>query len=193
MTAKQELPILAVDSRDAWDAWLAEEHQTSSGVRLKIAKKGSARPGVSHGEAVEVALCYGWIDGQASKLDDDYWLCRFTPRRPKSKWSKINRGKAEELIARGEMKPAGLRQVEQAKADGRWDRAYEPPSAATVPDDLRAALERKPRAREFFERLNKTNRYAILHRIQDAKKRETRARRIEKYVAMLEVGEKVYP
>jgi uncharacterized protein YdeI (YjbR/CyaY-like superfamily) len=167
MTAKRELPILAVDSRDAWDAWLAEEHQTSSGVRLKLAKKGSARPGLSHGEAVEVALCYGWIDGQASKFDDDYWLCRFTP--------------------------AGLRQVEHAKADGRWDRAYEPPSAATVPADMRAALERNPRAREFFEALNKTNRYAILHRIQDAKKPETRARRLEKYVAMLEAGEKVYP
>jgi uncharacterized protein YdeI (YjbR/CyaY-like superfamily) len=193
MTAKRELPILAVDSRDAWDAWLAEQHATSSGVRLKLAKKGSAGAGVSHGEAVEVALCYGWIDGQASKFDDDFWLCRFTPRRPRSKWSQINRARAEELIARGEMKPAGLRQVEQAKADGRWDRAYEPQSAATVPDDLRAALERNPRAREFFATLNKTNRYAILYRIEDARKPETRARRIENYVAMLEAGEKVYP
>jgi uncharacterized protein YdeI (YjbR/CyaY-like superfamily) len=193
MTAKRELPILAVDSRDAWDAWLAERHETSSGVRLKLTKKGGAKPGVSYRDAVEVALAYGWIDGQASKLDDDFWLCRFTPRRPRSNWSKINRGRAEELIARGEMKPAGLRQVEQAKADGRWDRAYEAPSAASVPDDLRAALERNARAREFFGTLNKTNRYAILYRIEDARKPETRARRIQKYVAMLEAGEKVYP
>ncbi|HEX2125798.1 MAG TPA: YdeI/OmpD-associated family protein [Thermoleophilaceae bacterium] len=193
MTAKRELAILAVDSRDAWDAWLAEQHETSSGVRLKLSKKGSAKPGVSYPDAVEVALAYGWIDGQASKFDDDFWLCRFTPRRPQSKWSKINRGRAEELIARGEMKPAGLRQVQQAKADGRWDRAYEAPSTATVPDDLCAALERNPRARESFETLDKTNRYAILYRIEDAKKPETRARRIEKYVAMLEAGEKVYP
>ena len=193
MTPKEELPILAVASREAWDAWLAEQHATSSGVRLKLAKKGSAGRAVSYADAVEVALTYGWIDGQASKLDDDFWLCRFTPRRPNSKWSKINRSRAEELIARGEMKPAGLRQVEEAKADGRWERAYEAPSTATVPDDLRAALERNPRAREFFDTLGKTNRYAILYRIEDAKKPDTRARRIEKYVAMLEAGERVYP
>jgi uncharacterized protein YdeI (YjbR/CyaY-like superfamily) len=191
MAAKQELPVLPAASREAWDAWLAEEHERSRGVRLRLAKKGSAGRGVTHAEALEVALCYGWIDGQASRLDDDFWLCRFTPRRPQSRWSKINRGRAEELIARGEMKPAGLRQVEQAKADGRWDRAYESPSTATVPDDLRAALERNPRARESFEALNRTNRYAILHRIEDAKRPETRARRIQKYVAMLAAGEKV--
>jgi uncharacterized protein YdeI (YjbR/CyaY-like superfamily) len=193
MTAKQELPILAVASPEAWEAWLAEQHQASSGVRLKLAKKGAASGGVSHAEALEVALCYGWIDGQASKFDDAYWLCRFTPRRPRSRWSKINRTKAEHLIASGKMKPAGLRQVEAAKADGRWDAAYDAQSTATVPDDLRAALDRNPRAAEFFETLNRTNRYAILYRIQDAKKSETRARRIEKYVAMLEAGEKVYP
>ncbi len=193
MTATRELPILGVDSRDAWDAWLAEEHQTSSGVRLKIAKKGSARPGVSHGEAVEVALCYGWIDGQASKLDDDYWLCRFTPRRPRSKWSKINRDKVKQLSEQGKMKPAGLQEAERAKADGRWDSAYKAQSKATVPDDLQRELEKNELAREFIATLDSRNRYAILYRIQDAKKPETRARRIEKYVAMLSEHKTIYP
>jgi uncharacterized protein YdeI (YjbR/CyaY-like superfamily) len=148
---------------------------------------------VSYAEAVEVALCFGWIDGQANRLDDDHWLQRFTPRRPRSKWSKINRDRAERLIERGEMSPAGLREVERAKADGRWEAAYDAPSTATIPDDLQRALDANDRAREFFETLNRTNRYAILYRIQDAKKPETRARRIEKYVAMLAEHTKIYP
>ena len=193
MSAKPELPILPFASREAWEPWLEEEHAASEGLWLKIAKKGSGIESVSYAEALEAALCYGWIDGQKASFDDSYWLQRFTPRRARSKWSKVNRRKATELIERGEMKPAGLREVERAKADGRWDAAYEPQSAATVPEDLRLELERNEGAREFFETLNSTNRYAILHRIQDAKKPETRARRIAKYVAMLAEGKKLYP
>ena len=192
MTTK-DLPIFPFASRDAWEAWLEEHHAASDGLWLKIAKKGSGIESVSYAEALEAALCYGWIDGQKASFDDSYWLQRFTPRRARSKWSKVNRRKATELIERGEMKPAGLREVERAKADGRWDAAYEPQSAATVPEDLRLELERDEDAREFFETLNSTNRYAILYRIQDAKKPETRARRIAQYVAMLAEGKKLYP
>jgi uncharacterized protein YdeI (YjbR/CyaY-like superfamily) len=140
-----------------------------------------------------VALCYGWIDGQKASFDDRYWLQRFTPRRSRSKWSKVNRQKATELIERGAMKPAGLREVERAKADGRWDAAYDAQSTATVPDDLRRELEKNDAAREFFQTLNSANRYAILYQIGDAKKPETRARRIEKFVAMLAGRKKPYP
>ena len=140
-----------------------------------------------------MALCHGWIDGQKGKFDDDYWLQRFTPRRTRSKWSKVNRDKATKLIESGEMKPAGLREVERAKADGRWDAAYEAQSEATVPEDLRRELEKNEAAQEFFATLDSTNRYAILYRIQDAKKPETRARRIEKYVTMMNERRKLYP
>jgi uncharacterized protein YdeI (YjbR/CyaY-like superfamily) len=193
MAVEDDLPVAPFASREAWEAWLAEQHATSSGVWLKLAKKGSGIDSVSHSEALEMALCYGWIDGQAARLDDDYWLLRFTPRKPKSKWSRVNRDKATTLIETGEMKPAGLREVERAKADGRWETAYEPQSTATVPDDLQRELERNDRAREFFSTLDRTNRYAILHRINDAKKPETRARRIQKFVAMLANHEKIYP
>jgi len=160
---------------------------------LKFAKKGSGIETVTYDQAVEVALCYGWIDGQVRKLDEDYYLQRFTPRRARSKWSKINRQKATELIERGEMRPAGLREVERAKADGRWDAAYDAPSTAQVPDDLLRELGKNERARKFFETLDGRNRYAILYQIQDAKRPETRARRIAKYVAMLAEQEKPYP
>jgi uncharacterized protein YdeI (YjbR/CyaY-like superfamily) len=180
-------------SRDAWAAWLAAEHEQSDGVWVKIAKKAAGVDSVSYAEALEVALCYGWIDGQKRSFDDDHWLQRFTPRRAWSKWSKINREKATELIDCGAMRPAGLRAVERAKADGRWEAAYEAQSAATVPDDLRQALAAEPAARSFFATLDSRNRYAILYRVEDAKKPETRARRIEKYVAMLAAGEKIYP
>jgi uncharacterized protein YdeI (YjbR/CyaY-like superfamily) len=159
---------------------------------LKFAKKGSGIETVTYDQAVEVALCYGWIDGQVRKLDEDYYLQRFTPRRARSKWSKINRQKATELIERGEMRPAGLQEVERAKADGRWDAAYDAPSTAQVPDDLLRELEKNERARKFFKMLDGRNRYAILYQIQDAKRPETRARRIEKYVAMLSEGKKIY-
>ena len=193
MTTAADLPIIPFASRDAWAAWLEEQHATSVGLWLKFAKKGSGLDTVTYAEAVEVALCYGWIDGQVRKLDEDHYLQRFTPRRARSRWSKINRQKATELIERGEMKPAGLREVERAKADGRWDAAYDAPSTATVPEDLRRELEKNEPAREFFETLDGRNRYAILYQIQDARRPETRARRIEKYVAMLGEGKKIYP
>jgi uncharacterized protein YdeI (YjbR/CyaY-like superfamily) len=193
VTVKPDLPIVPFASKEAWEAWLEEEHATSKGVWLKIAKKGSGIDTVTQPEALEVALCYGWIDSQAKTFDGDYWLQRFTPRRPRSKWSRVNREKVEKLIEAGRMKPAGLREVERARSDGRWEAAYEAQSRATVPDDLRRELEKNKVAREFFDTLDSRNRYAILHRIQDAKKPQTRARRIQKYVAMLNEEKKIYP
>jgi len=193
MGEKSDLPIMAFPSREAWAAWLDEHHADSAGVWLTLLKKGAGEAGVSYGDAVEVALCYGWIDGQARKHNDRFWLQRFTPRRVRSIWSRVNRDRALALIARGEMRPAGLREVERAQADGRWEAAYEPPSTMTVPDDLQAALTSNPTAAESFAALNSTNRYAILHRIHTAKKSETRARRIETFVAMLTEGKKLYP
>lgn len=190
---KEQLPVIAFASRDAWEAWLAEHQATSPGLWLKFAKKGSGKESVSHADALAVALCYGWIDGQTKRFDDDFWLQRFTPRTSRSRWSRINCEAATKLIEHGEMKPAGLAQVEQAKADGRWAAAYEPQSTATVPDDLQAELERNDRAREFFATLDSRNRYAILYRIQDAKRPETRARRIDKYVSMLSEEKTIYP
>jgi uncharacterized protein YdeI (YjbR/CyaY-like superfamily) len=191
--AKPDLPIIQFASRDAWGAWLEGQHATSDGLWLKFARKYSGLETVTYDQAVEIALCYGWIDGQVRSFDEDYYLQRFTPRRPRSKWSKINRQKATKLIERGEMKPAGLREVERAKADGRWDAAYDAPSTATVPEDLKRALGKNEIAREFFATLDRRNRYTILYQIQDAKRPETRARRIAKYVAMLAEREKPYP
>ncbi len=193
MGQKDNLQIVSFPSREAWAAWLEEQHAVSGGVWLAIPKKGGGETGVSYPEALEVALCYGWIDGQKGKLDDRFWLQRFTPRRPGSVWSRVNRDKVLALIERGDMKPAGLREVERAQVDGRWDAAYEPQSTASVPDDLREALAANPAAADFFATLNSTNRYAILHRIHAAKKAETRARRIETFVAMLAEGKKLYP
>ena len=193
MTAKPDLPILPFASRGAWEVFLEEQHATSDGLWLKIAKKGSGIESVTYGQAVEVALCYGWIDGQARRFDEYYYLQRFMPRRPRSKWSKVNREKVTALMERGEIKAAGLREVEQARADGRWDAAYDSPSTATVPEDLLRELEKNEQASEFFSELDGRNRYAILYQIQDAKRPETRARRIAKYVAMLAEREKPYP
>ncbi|MEA2432775.1 MAG: hypothetical protein QOG54_232 [Actinomycetota bacterium] len=189
----QDDPVIAFASQAKFAAWLAKEHSKSDGIWLKLAKKNSGIPSLTHDEALDIALRYGWIDGQAKSVDDAYWVQRFTPRRARSKWSKKNATRAEELIASGEMKPAGLREVERAKADGRWDAAYDPPSKISVPPDLQKELDRSKKARDFFASLNSTNRYAILYRIQDAKKPETRARRIEKFVAMLKAGEKLHP
>ena len=194
ITTKPDLPIVSFASRDAWESWLEGRHSTmSEGLWLKFAKKGSGIETVTYDQAVEVALCYGWIDGQVRKFDEDYYLQRFTPRRSRSKWSKVNRKKVTELIERGEMKAAGLREVERAKADGRWDAAYDSPSTATVPDDLRRELEKNEKAWAFFCELDGRNRYAILYQIQDAKRPETRARRIAKYVAMLAEQKKPHP
>ncbi len=193
MESKDGLPIVPFASQEEWEEWLEENHEASGGLWLKLGKKGSGVASVSNAEAVESALCYGWIDGQRAALDDRFFLQRFTPRRPRSRWSRTNRDRAEELIAEGRMRPAGLVQVERARADGRWEAAYEGQRTATVPDDLQTALERNPAAREFFASLNGANRYAILYRVQDAKRPETRARRIERFVAMLARGEKLYP
>jgi uncharacterized protein YdeI (YjbR/CyaY-like superfamily) len=186
------LPVLPFASREEWRSWLDQHHAAEQGVWIRFARKGSGMPTVVYSEAVEVALAYGWIDGQAAGVDERFYAQRFTPRRARSKWSKINRARAEELIARGTMMPAGMAEVERARADGRWHAAYDSPSTATVPDDLRRALDADPAASESFERLDGTNRYAILYRIQDAKRPETRARRIEKFVAMLARGERIH-
>jgi uncharacterized protein YdeI (YjbR/CyaY-like superfamily) len=189
----QGQPMLAFPNPAAWEKWLAAEHAGASGLWLKLAKKGCPHTTVSYAEALDIALCFGWIDGQKRPLDDDYWLQRFTPRKPRGKWSKINRGKAEALIAAGRMRPTGLREVEAAKADGRWDAAYEGQSTATVPDDLRQALDADADAAAFFATLDRGNRYAILYRVQEAKKPETRAARIAKFVAMLHDHQTVHP
>jgi uncharacterized protein YdeI (YjbR/CyaY-like superfamily) len=197
-TAKQGKPpldTLAFESAGAFESWLAQNCETCGGIWLKFARKASGVPTVVYAEALEVALCYGWIDGQVKQCAEDgrYYLQRFTPRTSRSKWSKINCGKAEKVIAAGRMAPAGLRQIEAAKADGRWEAAYDSPSKVTVPEDLEAALAKNKKAREFFATLKGRNRYAILYRIQDAKRPETRARRVKEFVAMLARGEKVYP
>lgn len=186
-------PILLCHDKAEWAEWLGAHHETERGVWLRLAKKDAALRTVSRADALDVALCYGWIDGQVRSLDAESYLQKFTPRGKRSPWSKLNRQHVERLIASGEMRPAGLRAVEAARRDGRWDRAYDSPATAAVPDDLRAALEANSKARAFFETLNATNRYAILHRIQTAVKPETRARRIERFVAMLARGETLYP
>jgi uncharacterized protein YdeI (YjbR/CyaY-like superfamily) len=186
-------PTMAFPSKAAWQDWLAAEGTTSRGIWLEIAKQGAAEPTVSYQEALEVALCFGWIDGQKRSLDDRYWLQRFTPRRPASRWSKINAQKAEELIAAGRMQPPGLREVERARADGRWDRAYAGQRTAEVPADLRAALEANPAAAEFFATISSVNRYAILHRIGAVKRAETRARKIAQYVQDLAQHKVIHP
>ena len=188
-----DLPILPFTSKKKWAEWLARQHDQSSGVWLKLARKYSDVPSVTYQEALDVALCYGWIDGQKKGFDERYWLQKFTPRGSKSIWSKINTEKAEQLIARGEMKPTGLRAIEAAKQDGRWGAAYASQKNIVVPEDLQAALERNKKARAFFATLNSANRYAILFRIHNAKKPETRARRIKQFVEMLERHEKLHP
>jgi uncharacterized protein YdeI (YjbR/CyaY-like superfamily) len=183
-----ELPILEFADQTAWARWLEEQPASSLGVWLKIAKKASGIPTVTHREALEEALCHGWIDGQGAPDGEFYYRVRFTPRRPRSKWSQVNREKATELIENGRMKPAGLAQVHAAKQDGRWEAAYEPQSSATVPEDFQRALDENPAAQEFFQTLRGTRRYSFLYRIADAKRPETRGRRIREFVAMLAEG-----
>ncbi len=187
-----DLPIMDFADQTAWEAWLEKHHTDSTGVWLKIAKKEAEHPSVSYQEALGVALCFGWIDGQKNKFDEQYWLQKFTPRRAKSGWSKINCQKAEDLIVGGKMREAGLKEVERAKQDGRWEAAYESQSTATVPDDLQKALDANPAAQAFFDTLNSVNRYAILYRVTTAKKPETRQKRIEQFIAMLNEGRKIY-
>lgn len=188
-----DLPVILFERPEDWADWLDQHHAASEGLWLRLAKKASGLQSISHGEALEVALQYGWIDSHAKSYDDQSWLQKFTPRRSKSVWSKVNREKVERLIAAGQMKPAGLQTVEAARQDGRWDAAYDSYSQATVPDDFQAELDKNAAAKAFFDTLNKQNRYAILYRIQTAKKAETRAKRIEQFIAMLEKQEKIYP
>ena len=193
MDSKQDLPIISFASQEDWERWLQAQHATAKGLWLKIAKKGSGIDSVTYDEALQSALCYGWIDGQKRAYDERFWLQRFTPRGPRSKWSRINRDKATELLAQERMKPAGLAQVLKAQQDGRWDAAYEGQGTATVPEDLQRELEKNPEAKAFFATLDGANRYAIMYRLKDAKKPETRARRLAKYIAMLGEHEKLHP
>ncbi len=189
---KAEMPVVLFKSQEDWAAWLEDNHEDAAGLWLKLAKKGSAINSVTYAEAVDSALCYGWIDSQKASYDEQYWLQRFTPRRARSKWSKRNRERATELIEQGKMKATGQREVERARQDGRWEAAYSPQSTAAVPDDLQKKLAENPTAEAFFAKLDSRNRYAILYRIQDAKRPETRARRIDKFVAMLNEQKKIY-
>jgi len=186
------LPILAFESRADFERWLAAQPRGGKGLWLRLAKKGSGRASVTKAEAIDAALCHGWIDGQLDKYDEASWLVRFTPRKARSNWSEVNRTRALELIAEGRMAPAGLAEIEAAKTDGRWAAAYAPASRAEVPPDLQAALDASPRAAAFFAALSGANRYAILYRVGTAKKPATRAERIARFVAMLERGETIH-
>lgn len=184
-----DYPILPFASKKKWYDWLAKQHDKSVGVWLKLAKKDSGIPSVTYDEAVDVALCYGWIDGQKKGFDDKYWLQKFTPRAKKSIWSKINTEKVEKLIASGEMKPAGLKAIEAAKQDGRWQAAYASQKNMIIPEDFQAALDQNKKAKAAFAKLKSAERYSFLFRIHNAKKLETRAKYIQKFVKMLEQGE----
>ena len=187
--ASIDLPILPFESQQKFSDWLTEHHNQSEGLWLKLAKKGADIPSVTYDEAVESALCYGWIDGQKRGFDEKFWLQKFTPRRSKSIWSKINREKAERLIASGEMQPAGLAAVELAKQDGRWESAYDSQRTITVPEDFQAELDKNAKAKAFFGTLTSAKRYSFLFRIQTAKKPQTRERRIHQFIEMLQRGE----
>ena len=186
--AKRDLPVIAFKSQRAWDAWLTSQPAQSKGLWLKLAKKSSGIASVSKPEAIDTALCHGWIDGQLDSFDDDFWLIRFTPRQSASKWSEKNRARALQLVEVGRMRPGGLKEIERARMDGRWNGAYASQSTAQVPDDLRAALEKNGKAKRFFETLDSRNRYAILYRIHNVKKAKTRIARIEQFVTMLFEG-----
>lgn len=192
-TDRTERLILKFEDRAAWERWLEEQHDSADGVWLKLARKGSGRRSVTHAEALEEALRFGWIDAQKAPHDDAFWLQRFTRRGPRSKWSQINRQKATDLIEQGRMMPAGLAEVEAARQDGRWENAYASPRNATVPEDFQRALDENPAANEFFATLGSSHRYSFLYRIEDAKRPQTRERRIREYVAMLAEGRTIHP
>ena len=188
-----DLPIIMFETQQEWDTWLEQNQEATAGLWVRFAKKGSGLRSISYKEAVEIALCHGWIDSQVKTYDAQSYIQKFTPRRAKSLWSKINRERAEQLIESGAMRPAGLAEIERAKADGRWDTAYDPASKATVPEDFQAELDRNKKASAFFATLNKANRYALLFRIQTAKRPETRAKRIREFLRMLENHEVFHP
>jgi len=190
MVSFADKALLEVATAQEWEHWLIE-HGTDDGVRLKLRKRTSSAPGLTYDEALDVALCHGWIDGQVARFDDDYVLQAFTPRRRNSPWSQRNVGHVERLTAEGRMRPAGQAEIDRAKADGRWDAAYRVKDAP-VPDDLRAALDASPKAAEFFATLSAQNRWAIIFRLSQLKRADSRERNVAKYVAMLERGEKIY-
>jgi uncharacterized protein YdeI (YjbR/CyaY-like superfamily) len=192
MAADDGLPKLPFASTAEWERWLEDNHAEAGGVWIEMAKKGTGIESVRYPEVLEGALSFGWIDGRREALDERYFLQRYTPRRPRSRWSRINRETAERLIAEGRMRPAGLAEVERARADGRWDAAYEGQRRMTVPDDLQRELDARPEAKAFFAQLSSQNRYAILYRLHEAKRPETRARRLATFVAMLEAGEAIH-
>lgn len=187
-----DLPIISFAAPSQWAEWLDANHAVSGGVWLRIFKKATGIASVNYAEALDEALCYGWIDGQKNKYDAESYLQRFTPRRPRSLWSKINTGHVERLIAAGKMKPAGIKEIEAAQRDGRWQRAYDSHKNMTVPEDFLKELEKDPQARAFFQTLNKTNLYAIVFRLQTAKKAETREKRVKQILEMLAKGEKFH-
>lgn len=192
MSDHKGLPIVGFATRADWEGWLDEHGTSSPGLWVKLAKKDAGRPGIGRADAVEGALAHGWIDGQSDRVDDAYWLTRFTPRRAGSRWSQVNCAIVERLMAEGRMTVAGLGEVERAKEDGRWGAAYAPPSRAEAPDDLRAALDAEPAAAAFFATLKGANRYAVIYRVNDTRTAKTRAARIAKFVAMLAKGETIY-
>jgi uncharacterized protein YdeI (YjbR/CyaY-like superfamily) len=189
----QGIPVIRFARVAEFEAWLEAHGAYSAGLWVKLAKKGSDTPGIDYAAALDAALCFGWIDGQKRPYDEGCWLQRFTPRTPRGKWSRINRDKALALVEAGRMRPAGAREIDRAKADGRWDAAYQGQRTAEVPQDLQAALDADPRAAAFFATLDRANRYAVLYRVNEAKRAETRARRIEKFVAMLHAHETLHP
>lgn len=192
MMASDDLPQLVFANGAAWEAWLERHHATADGVAIRMAKKDSGVASIAYPEVLDIALCFGWIDGRRNALDERWYLQRFTPRRARSRWSRNNREKAEALIAAGRMRPAGIDEVERARADGRWEAAYDGQRTMTVPEDLQRELDARPDAAEFFAGLSSQNRYSILYRLHDAKLPETRARRLATFVAMLEAGETIY-
>jgi uncharacterized protein YdeI (YjbR/CyaY-like superfamily) len=193
LVRKAKDSVKLFEDHSAWKAWLRKHHRKANGIWLRLAKKGSGVHSVSYSEALESALCYGWIDGLKKPENDKTWLQRFVPRSDKSIWSRINREKAEALIKNGRMTPAGREAIERAKANGRWAGAYDSPSRSTVPEDFKSALDANTRANSFFQTLDRANRYAILFRIQTVKKAETRERKIKEFITMLERKEKIHP
>jgi len=186
------LPVLVFHNGESFEDWLDQQPADAAGVWLKLPRKSAGAPGLTKADAIDAALCYGWIDGQLNKYDDQHWLVRFTPRKARSKWSQVNRRRAIELLAEGRMKASGISQIDAAKTDGRWAAAYAPASSAKVPADLQDALNANPQAAKFFATLKGANRYAILYRIGSVKRPETRARKIAEYVAMLERGNTIH-
>ena len=191
--AQTDYPIITFTTIEEWETWLAKNHSKLPGIWIQFFKKNSGINSVSRSEVLDIALCYGWIDGQAKSLDEKAWLQKYTPRRPKSIWSKRNTEHVTRLIKEGKMKPAGLAEIEKAKADGRWENAYDSPTTMTIPQDFLIALSKNKKAKDFFETLNKTNIYAIVWRLQTAKKPETKMKRIHAIVTMLSKREKFYP